>query len=323
MNEPGPVCPVCASAATRFLLRNTDFLFGTTDREFRVYRCAECAACFQHPRPPEDVLRRAYPEAYWWVTGEERTTLAARLEKIYRETVLRHHVRVARRHFPCPAPRVLDVGCGSGTFLAMLRRRTGVDGQGLESSTAAARRAEEVYGLTVHPLGLDEADFAPGSFDLITMFHVLEHLPHPQDTLARIRRWLSPHGVLLVQVPNVASWQFRWFGRRWTGIDLPRHLVSFSPSALRRLLEQAGFTPNRFTWFSLRDNAPAMASSLCPAWDPVAMNLRGRKEFAFLKKVLYFGLVLALQPLAALEAAAGRGGTMFVAAHPTEAISGG
>jgi SAM-dependent methyltransferase len=309
--------------ATRFVLRNSDFLFGTTDREFRVYRCAECAASFQYPLPPDDVLRQAYPEAYWWVTGETPNSLAARLERIYREIVLRHHVRVAQRHFPRPAPRVLDVGCGSGTFLAMLQRRTGVAGEGMEPSPAAARRAEEVYGLTVHATGLDEADFPPGSYDLITMFHVLEHLSHPQEILERIRGWLAPGGVLLIQVPNVDSWQCRWFGRRWTGIDLPRHLINFSPDALRRLLEQSGFTPGRFTWFSLRDNAPAMASSLCPAWDPVAMNLRGRKEFAFLKKVLYFGLVMALQPLAVLEAAAGKGGTMFVAARPAKAISGG
>lgn len=316
MNEPGPDCPVCASTATRFLLRNSDFLFGTTDREFSLYRCARCAACFQHPLPPEDVLQLAYPDPYWWIVGESPSTPAARLEKIYRETMLRHHVRVARRHFPCAAPRVLDVGCGSGTFLAMLRRRTGIAGEGLESSAAAARRAKDAYGLTVHAGDIDTADFPPGRFDLITMFHVLEHLPRPQAALDRIRPWLSPGGVLLIQVPNVDSWQFRWFGRRWTGIDLPRHLVNYSPEALRRLLAQSGFTPDRFRWFSLRDNAPAIASSLCPAWDPMAMSLRGRKEFAFLKKVLYFGLVLALQPLALLEAAAGRGGTMFVAARP-------
>jgi SAM-dependent methyltransferase len=318
MSEPHPVCPVCASAATRFLLRNSDFLFGTTDCEFTVYRCTACAACFQHPLPPADILRQAYPEAYWWIVDDSRPSLAARLEKVYRETVLRHHVRVARRHFPGPAPRVLDVGCGSGTFLDMLRRRTGVTGEGLESSAAAARRAREVYGLAIHTADLDTAEFPPGSYDLITMFHVLEHLPRPHETLRKIRGWLAAGGVLLIQVPNVSSWQSGWFGRRWTGIDLPRHLVNFSPVALRRTLADSGFTPGRISWFSLRDNAPAMASSLCPAWDPVAMNLRGRKGFAFLRKVLYFGLVLALQPLAVLEAAAGRGGTMFVAARPDD-----
>ena len=312
MNGAPPACPLCGAPAG-FLLENSDFLFRTTPKTFRLYRCPGCGAAFLHPFPTPQELAAGYPETYWW-SGSNRSGLGTRLEQAYREIVLRHHVAVARRHFPAPAPRVLDVGCGSGSFLHVLARRTGVRGEGLEISESAAAAARDLYGLTVHAGDVGTAEFQDGAFDFITMFHVLEHLADPREAMAKIARWLAPGGVLLVQVPNLASWQFRWFGRRWTGIDIPRHLVDYTPDCLAGLLRDAGLEPGPPSFFSLRDNAPAMVSSLCPGLDPMALHVRGVRQFAFLRKILYLVLVLAAQPVAAAEALAGQGGTMFLAA---------
>jgi SAM-dependent methyltransferase len=314
VNAPAPTCPLCAHAPAEFLLENSDFLFRTTDTVYQLYRCPACEAAFLHPFPTQEELRAAYPETYWW-SGTGKPGLGKRLEEFYRELVLWHHAAVTRRCAPAPSPRTLDVGCGSGSFLHVLAFRTGIRGEGLEVSPAAAAAAREQYGLTVHAGDVDTADFPDGSFDLVTLFHVLEHLPRPLEALAKIHRWLSGGGMLLVQVPNLASWQFRWFGRRWTGIDIPRHLIDYAPKTLADLLRRAGFESAPPTFYSLRDNAPAMVSSLFPGLDPMARQVRGGGRFTLLTNMLYFTLVLAAQPVAAAEALSGRGGTLFVAAR--------
>ncbi len=313
--EPARACPVCRSADTRFLFRNSDFLFRTTSDVFDCLRCKGCGSSFLFPPPTDDQLQAAYPTAYWWVAKGERKGFAARAEAFYRETVLRHHVGVARQALTSPPGRVLDVGCGSGTFLHLLRKLAQVDVEGLEVSPEAAREAARKYGLEVRAGSIEKTEFPPETYSLVTLFHVLEHLREPVAALRKIHGWLRPGGRILVQVPNFASCQSRLFRKRWTGVDIPRHLVNFCPASLRLALEKAGFKLIRIKFWSLRDDAPAFVSSLFPTLDPVAMQLRPDNRFAFLKEFFYLCLVLAATPLACAEALAGKGATMFALAE--------
>jgi 2-polyprenyl-3-methyl-5-hydroxy-6-metoxy-1,4-benzoquinol methylase len=133
---------------------------------------------------------------------------------------------------------VLDVGAGSGGFLAQMRS-LGWDVRGIEPDAAAVEVARQ-NGLEVTCATLEEAQFSEGGFDVVTMGHVIEHLPNPIETLRECARVLKPGGRLVVVTPNASSLGRRLLGSYWRGLEVPRHLQLFSPSTLRRLVERTG-----------------------------------------------------------------------------------
>jgi len=315
-------CPVCEAPGGQPVAQVTDFLLGTTTAPFRIVRCAGCGARHLYPPPPPEALAGFYPPGYWW-EPDGAPTLAQRLEGFYRHLVLLDHVwhvvRCARRTRRPRAPRLLDVGCGSGAFLHLCRRY-GFAVRGLDASARAARGAAEMYGIEVVVGAVDAAppDLPAGSCDVITMFHVLEHLHDPVAALTTVSRWLAPDGDLILQVPNTDSLQARGFGGRWYGLDPPRHLVNFNRTSLDAALRRAGFRVQGRRHFSLRDNAAALVSSLFPGIDPMARAVRARRSHPepgqrrLLLGLLYFGLVLGAQPTAWLESLLRRGATLTV-----------
>jgi hypothetical protein len=123
---------------------------------------------------------------------------------------------------------------------------------------------------------------------------------------------------LIAQVPNAASWQFLLLGKNWSGLDVPRHLWDFRPHNLDLLLKRNGFEVVRRKYFSLRDNPAGLATSLAPGLDPMARRLRRISEspaMQLCKNLVYFTLVLASFPFAALEAACRAGSTVMVEAR--------
>jgi predicted SAM-dependent methyltransferase len=112
---------------------------------------------------------------------------------------------------------------------------------GVEINQRVAFQAREHYGLEILPVALEEASFAPNSFDAVTMWDVLEHVHDPAATLNEIHRILKPGGVLVVRVPNLDSWDAALFGDYWAGLDAPRHLYVYTPETLSRTLNQSGF----------------------------------------------------------------------------------
>ena len=135
--------------------------------------------------------------------------------------------------------RLLDVGCGNGIFLATMKE-LGWEVAGVEPDRQAARVAREQFGLNVHVGTLEEAGFADGTFDAITMSHVVEHLADPISALRECWRVLRKGGRLVVTTPNIESLGHRLYGKAWIGLDPPRHLFLFSPPTLRTCIERSG-----------------------------------------------------------------------------------
>jgi SAM-dependent methyltransferase len=212
---------------------------------------------------------------------------------------------------------ILDIGCGGGLFPGMLRER-GYRAVGLDVSARAAALAWKRHGVPAVAGELSRSPIAPDTCAAVTMFHVLEHLDHPECCLGEAHRLLRPGGRLIVQVPNAASWQFAFLGAAWNGVDTPRHIHLFRDSDLEKLLVKCGFVPLRKKYFSWRDNPAGLATSLAPSLDPMARRVRGGVEAAgarLAKDMLYFALVMASVPFAAAEAMVQAGSTIMIEAQ--------
>ena len=217
-------CPVCGAADSRTIDGVSDYVTG---ERFRVVRCARCSFGRTEPVPPS--LDRYYPRRY-----RSYNPLAAWfLAWSYRRRVDGWLTRLP------PSGRALEIGTGRGWMLRALRER-GWEAIGTERTADAARAASEASGAPVYAADLDTlSDERP--FDLVVMFHVLEHLEDPIATLRSAAARLRPGGTLVLGLPNMASWQSRATGRHWMHLDVPRHLGHFAPEAMGQALAATGF----------------------------------------------------------------------------------
>ncbi len=298
------------------LFEASDRLYRTTQKRFSVVRCAECGLVRLDPVPSPEELPRYYPDNYWFAPD---ASAASRMEEAYRRLVLRDHVHFVARALRRTRARgpLLDVGCGGGLFLGMMRER-GFRVVGLDNSREAAAIAWRRQQVPAVCAMLEHAPFGDESVAVLTMFHVLEHLYDPRAYLTAARRLLAPDGRLVVQVPNAACWQFRLLGEAWNGVDVPRHLFDFRAGDVEKLVESCGFEVVRRKYFSLRDNPAGLASSLAPWLDPMARRVRRTVETGgtrLVKDLAYLALVVAALPFTMLEAACGAGSTVMIEAR--------
>ncbi len=311
-------CPVCLNPVTAPALVGTDFLFESTSKTFTLYSCEACRCLFLHPMPDSREIERFYPADYWW--NARRSGGLKKLESVYRKLALRDHIAFITKAAGNRGVDVLDVGCGSGTLLGLLKQR-GFRVNGLDFSAEAAAIAKAENGVDVAVGSLEEAHFPAESFDVVTLFHVMEHVTNPRLVLAEVSRVLKPNGVAILQVPNIESWQFKIFGARWYGLDIPRHVIDYSRNSMLKLLADSGFVVNRIRHFNLRDNSPALVSSVFPSLDPVSRSVRHRKRnndesrpVEWFRHLTYLLLVTCAYPVVLLESAFGCGATIMIEA---------
>lgn len=228
-------CQLCGS-------RRRELAFA--DGPFSVLRCVDCGLVYVSPRLQGAALESVYDETYWRSADPKARGYAdyARESALYLRTFERR-MRYVRRWLR-PRARILDVGCAAGYFLRVVQRE-GHDVYGVELSPAIAKEAIAALGRDrIHVGTLEHAvaamDFRPASFDLITLWDVIEHIPDPQAVLRRIRELLAPGGHLLLETQNVASRWARLLGRRWHHYKHQEHLYHFTPVTIRRLLGDCG-----------------------------------------------------------------------------------
>ena len=239
-------CLICGRPITDVGVRTIDRLV-TGEGPFEVLECRDCQLGVTQPRMSDEQLAHFYTGKYYeafceW-DGQHHGSPLVRARAEWR----RWSARRRAGHPPfaplpvSPPGRVLDVGCGDGRLLATFAAR-GWEAVGLDPSETAVEAVRR-RGLAAHQGTLDDHPWEPGSFRVVLFQHALEHIPDPMASLAEAARLLEPGGVLIVAVPNWASWQRRLFGARWSHLELPRHQQHFSPTALRLAADSVGLRP--------------------------------------------------------------------------------
>jgi len=203
-------------------------------RRYHVVRCPDCGFLYRQPGIRPERLGELYAGAYGaFLTGR----YARKRRRRYRLVMDAFAPLLADGH----GRRLLDFGCGAGLFLAVAHKR-GFDCHGVDlSPDALAHARQEPWGGQAH-LGapLDVPEIAAGSFDVITLWSVLAHLPRPVEDFTMLRGLLAPGGMLLVLTVNANSLSLKARRAKWNGFT-PNHLKFFSPTTLERLLSRTGF----------------------------------------------------------------------------------
>jgi SAM-dependent methyltransferase len=143
---------------------------------------------------------------------------------------------------------ILDVGCGTGIFLNEMRS-AGWMVRGVEPSSFAVSYARKIFDLDIYQGVLEKTNFQMKTFDVITLWDVLEHTQSPSSTLKKICSILEPSGWLIMNIPNPHSIDRRLFGPHWMGFDPPRHLYVFPTDTLWDMLHKAGLEPRNWKSF--------------------------------------------------------------------------
>lgn len=228
------ICPVCAG---RNLLPALEVVDSSVSRErFQLVDCAACGFRFTNPRPAASNLDRYYQSAEYISHTNSSVTLRERIYQRVRRFTLSAKYRLVHRYEP--HGRVLDIGCGTGEFLAYLKSR-GYLVSGVEPSLKAREMAIATHALEVVP-ELAAVRRMEG-FRVITLWHVLEHLPDLHETLKKLFSQLADGGLLVIAVPDRDSWDTQHYGADWAAWDVPRHLSHFRQQDIRKLLHEHGF----------------------------------------------------------------------------------
>jgi 2-polyprenyl-3-methyl-5-hydroxy-6-metoxy-1,4-benzoquinol methylase len=232
-----PSCLLCGRGGWRPLVEAPDTAPDGSGLWFAVVQCQDFGLCFTNPRPTPGAIGQFYPDSY----KPHRPPRSRQRRARPADAGTWKRPRNERRALPWHGEgRLLDFGCGGGSYLERMARQ-GWQVTGVDASAAAVARVRRDLGLDAVVGSLPHPRFAAESFDVITMWHSLEHVHAPLDVLRHARRLLAPGGKLVVAVPNIDSLPFRWFGHAWYGLDLPRHLTHFSSWTLTLMLQRAGF----------------------------------------------------------------------------------
>jgi SAM-dependent methyltransferase len=238
-------CLFCGSPALEPLYEGIRDHYGIDRETRRFIRCRDCGSAILDPLPSPEELAAVYASDYTFKPAPGSSALRRFLQTVewrcFYEPGYRRRVALIRELTGLCAGLVLEVGCGSGLFLRHLRT-AGYAVEGVETSKGDVAYARESSGLTVFEGALEELPLEPARYDAVVMINVLEHIPDPAATLARIHTLLKPGGWTVLGLPVMDSGQARWLGRRWSAVtEAPRHVAIPSAAGAKRLLELAGF----------------------------------------------------------------------------------
>lgn len=227
-------CPICGAPPT--LPGSPIRDYSISQELFHLVDCASCGFRFTNPRPYQGGLEKYYNSPSYISHSNTKTSLQDKLYRIARRIGLRQKFKLIK--VQQPFGRVLDVGCGTGEFLSYLLGR-GYLVSGVEPNLHAREQAIANYSISVVP-ALEQVA-GTENFQVVTLWHVLEHVPDLRATFKRLFALLADHGLLVIAVPDRESWDASYYRDKWAAWDVPRHFSHFRKKDAERLLHEHGF----------------------------------------------------------------------------------
>ena len=228
MEKAPSSCMLCGDKERKLLVKNEPWY---------IYGCASCGLGFLDPRPSKEDIAKLYDKEYCEDQFVEGGGVGSP-EFMKRLSLETHRVRFFRGLKR--KGKILDIGCGYGYFLAACRTMYGYDVHGLDVSDWAAHYAAERLGLSVTVGEIETVNLPPNSYDIITMWHFLEHTRDPREAILKAMDLLKKNGILVIDIPNYDGTDARKNWDNWVGWQPPYHFYHFTPSTLKRLLRLCG-----------------------------------------------------------------------------------
>jgi 2-polyprenyl-3-methyl-5-hydroxy-6-metoxy-1,4-benzoquinol methylase len=229
-------CPVCSSGAISFALKAEDHT--VSHEQFEIWECGDCSLRFTQDVPEENEIGKYYQSAAYISHTDTREGLINSIYHRVRNITLAQKKQLIGAHIAPAKGALLDIGAGTGAF-ARYMQDAGWQVTGLEPDAETRTRAQEINQVTLKPANA-LFEIIPGSFDVVTMWHVLEHVHRLHEYLEQIRKILNTNGRAYIAVPNYTGEDASHYQRFWAAYDVPRHLYHFSPASMRRLTSEHG-----------------------------------------------------------------------------------
>jgi len=231
------LCPLCHFDQVKSWMKTVDFM--VTREGFEIWQCNDCGFRFTQNAPDADEMGKYYQSREYISHSDIKKGLMNRLYHLGRTLMLRVKWRMIGKM--AKPGKLLDIGCGTGYFPDFMKRK-GYDVTGVESDPNAREFASKQFGLKVYS-PKDFLENKPGGqFDVITLWHVLEHVHDFNLYMEKIIEHLAQAGIIVIALPNNTAFDARHYRECWAGYDVPRHLWHFTPATFQLLAERHGFS---------------------------------------------------------------------------------
>lgn len=278
-------CPQCSGMHLKHVMTCTDFY--ASGERFELFSCEDCNFTFTQGFPTGAAMDNYYESSDYISHSDTKKGVMNSVYHWVRKYMLGRKARLVTKEAHRSSGKLLDIGTGTGYFSSTMQGK-GWEVEAIEKNAQARAFAKEKFNLDVKP---EEAlnSLEPGAFDVITLWHVMEHLEHLNETWDRLYELLTDKGILIIAVPNHASYDAEKYGANWAAYDVPRHLWHFTPGTMQQFGSKHGFI---------------MAERYPMPFDAFYVSMLSeknmKKSFSFLRG-MYAGLLAWLSALARKE----------------------
>ncbi|HEU4575847.1 MAG TPA: class I SAM-dependent methyltransferase [Chitinophagaceae bacterium] len=285
-------CPVCSSSRIKDVFNVKDYT--VSGESFLILECLDCSLRFTQDVPAPDRIAAYYKSENYISHTNTSKGLVNSLYQLVRKRTLHQKRKLAEGLVTKQQRELLDIGSGTGAFVNEMQLH-GWKVTGLEPDAGARKVAADLYHISLQaPEKL--FDLTEKRFDIISLWHVLEHVHELKKYISQCHRLLAENGRLLIAVPNYLSLDARVYGEYWAAYDVPRHLYHFTPAAMNRLLSANGFVLQAYRpmWFdsfyiSMLSSRYKTGHTNLPGafWTGLRSNARALRNVRLCSSVIY------------------------------------